>query len=445
MHDVAKEIPTPEAVKRRSKFVSFAIKALLILCAAFGTAALILRHVSTLVVIITVATVGAIFLALLSIRRFRSGRPLAGAVFGVVALFLVLADVKFLQFHTMASAPKMMPSVTVISAPVKEENWSPRLSAVGTVSAVEGAVVSTELGGTVSQIEFQNGADAKKGEVLVKLDASSEEAQLRTAEADLELARSDLERTRELAARKVVSKAELDAAQSKFQQKQGAVDNMRAVIQKKEVRAPFDGQLGIRQVNVGQMISAGQQVVQLTSLDPVYVDFALPEQNLLRLKQGLEVEVHVDALPGHTFKGKLTAMNSMVDAITRNVSVQATLQNPDHALHPGMFAKVDVLLPQKEKTLVIPGAAVSYAPYGDSVFVIEKNKDPKTKKETQTIRQEFVRIGEARGDYVSVTKGLKAGELVVGTGVFKLRNGMAVTIDNHLAPTLQENPNPPDS
>jgi membrane fusion protein (multidrug efflux system) len=367
------------------------------------------------------------------------------AIGGLVVLVVLLVGIKALQIIKMVTAPKIVPVVTVTSAPVKEENWAPKLSAVGTVSAVQGAVVSAELGGTVSQVLFQNGGEAKKGDVLVKLDSSSEEAQLHTAEADLELARSDLERTRDLTTRRVLSKADLDAAESKFQQKQGTVDNMRAMILKKEVRAPFDGWLGIRLVNVGQTIAAGQQVVQLTSLDPVYVDFAVPEQYFSKLAQGLDVRVRVDALPGHEFKGKLTAMDSMVNTITRNVSLQATLQNPDHALHPGMFAKVDVLLPQKDKTLVIPGTAVSYAPYGDSVFVIEKKKDPKTEKEMQTIRQQFVRIGETRGDFVSVTKGLKAGETIVGTGVFKLRNGMAVTIDNKLAPKLQENPKPSDS
>ncbi len=378
--------------------------------------------------------------------KMRSKFGALGIAIGLLVTILIfVVGIKALQIGKMMSTPKVMPTVTVTSAPVKEENWAPKLSAVATVSAVQGAVVSAELGGTVSQVLFQNGGEAKKGDVLVKLDTSSEDAQLHTAEADLELARSDLERTRDLARRKVLSKADLDAAESKFQQKQGTVDNMRSMIAKKEVRAPFDGWLGIRLVNVGQTIPAGQQVVQLTSLDPVYVDFALPEQFLEKLSQGLDVQVRVDAVPGREFKGKLTAMDSMVNTVTRNVSLQATLQNPNHTLHPGMFAKVDVLLPQKEKTLVIPGTAVSYAPYGDSVFVIEKKKDPKTKKETQTIRQQFVRIGETRGDFVSVTKGLKAGETIVGTGVFKLRNGMAVTIDNDLAPKPQVNPTPADS
>ena len=367
------------------------------------------------------------------------------AIGGVVALGFLLIAIKGLQIFTMISAKPPMPVETVTSTPVKEEDWAPLLSSVGSISAVQGAVVSTELGGTVSEIAFQSGGVAKKGDVLLKLDASSEEAQLRSAEADLELARADLQRTRDLAARKVVSKAELDNAESKFKQKEGAVDNMRAMIAKKEVRAPFDGQLGIRQVNVGQMINAGQQVVPLQSLDPLYVDFALPQQYLSKLSPGLEARVRTDALPGREFVGKLTAINSSVDIATRNVLLQATLENQDHALHPGMFAKIDIVLPEKRRTLVIPGTAVSYAPYGDSVFVIEKKKDPKTGKESQMIRQQFVRVGEARGDFVSITTGLKAGEVVVGTGVFKLRNGMAVTINNDLAPKPQMNPTPVDS
>src|SRR5205807_875627 len=192
-------------------------------------------------------------------------------------------------------------------------------------------------------------------------------------------------------------------------------------------------------------INPGQQVVALTALDRVYVDFALPEQYLSKLAKGLGVIVHADAFPDRQFKGKLTAINSMVDPVTRNVALQATLENPDHALHPGMFAKVEVALPETKKTIVIPGSAVSYAPYGDSVFVIEKQKDPKTGKESLVIRQQFVRIGEVRGDFVSVLKGLKAGEEVVGTGVFKLRNGMVVTINNDLAPKPELNPNPADT
>ena len=377
------------------------------------------------------------------VRRIRG--PMGMAIGGLVLLIVVLFGIKVMQIGKMMSSPMQMPATTVTSAPVKEEDWAPRLSAVGSVSAVQGAVLSTDLAGTVAEVKFESGAVAKKGDILVRLEASSEEGQLRTAEADLELARQDLARTHDLATRRVISKAELDAAESKFKQKEGAVGNMRAMVGKKEVRAPFDGQLGIRQVNIGQMINAGQQVVALTALDPVYLDFALPQQEMAKLSPGFEVAVHTDAVPGREFKGKLTAINSMVDAVTRNVTLQATLDNPDHALRPGMFAKVEVVLPEKKKSLVVPGSAISYAPFGDSVFVIEKKKDPKTGKEAQTIRQQFVRVGEARGDFVSIVDGLKPNETIVSTGVFKLRNGMPVTINNDLAPKPQVNPTPVDS
>jgi membrane fusion protein, multidrug efflux system len=362
---------------------------------------------------------------------------------GVLAIFVILAGIKALQINKMTSGGDVgMPPTTVTSAEVKQENWPMLLSAVGSVNAVEGAVVSTELGGVVAEIKFENGGLAKKGDVLVRLDASAEEAQLHSAEADLEWAKADWERANGLAAGKVISKAELDAAESKYKQKAAAVDQMRSMITKKTVRAPFDGQLGIRQVNVGQSIDARQPIVPLTSLDPVYVDFALPQQHLSQLSEGLEAQIRSDAMPGRAFAGKLTAINSMVDASTRNVSLQATLPNPDHVLRPGMFAKVNVVLPRKEPVLAIPATAIAYAPYGDSVFVIEKKKDPKSGKESEVIRQQFIRTGETRGDFVTVVQGLKAGETLVSSGVFKLRNGMPVVINNELAPKPELNPTP---
>ena len=381
-------------------------------------------------------------------RRIVSFSNRHPVVSGLLALFLglvLLVAIKAMQIRKMMSMPMVMPPTTVSSVQVKEENWPPVFSSVGTISAVQGATVSAELAGTVAEIKFENGAVAKKGDILVRLDASSEEAQLKSSEAELELARSDLARARDLATRNVVSKAELDSAESKFKQKEGVVNNMRSMISKKEVLAPFDGQLGIRQVNVGQMVTAGQQVVSLQALDPLYVDFALPQQDLPQLSPGLEVHVHTDVVAGREFPGKLTALNSSVDPVTRNVTLQATIENKDHALRPGMFAKIDVLLPDKQKTLIVPGTAISYAPYGDSVFVIEKKKDEKTGKESQVLRQQFVRVGEARGDFVSITKGLEGNEQVVSTGVFKLRNGIPVVINNDLAPKPQLNPKPADT
>jgi len=381
-------------------------------------------------------------------RRFANffgGHPILFGVVALVLILVILVAIKAMQIRKMMATPMVMPPTTVSSVQVKEEDWPPIFSSIGTVSAVQVATVSAELAGTVAEIKFENGGLAKKGDVLMRLDASSEEAQLKSAEADLELARSDLARARDLAARNVVSKAELDAAESKFKQKEGVVNNMRSMISKKEVLAPFDGQLGIRQVNVGQMITAGQQVVSLQELDPLYVDFALPQQDLPKLAPGLEVRVHTDVVPGREFNGKLTALNSSVDPVTRNVTLQATIENKDHALRPGMFAKIDVLLPDKQKTLIVPGTAISYAPYGDSVFVIEKKKDEKTGKESQVLRQQFVRVGEARGDFVSITTGLEAGQVIVSTGVFKLRNGMTAVINNDLAPKPQLNPKPADT
>ena len=372
-------------------------------------------------------------------------RGIVIAIVLLVAIGVFAFGIKALQIGKMMSTPQTMPPTTVSSVSVKEEDWAPRLTAVGSVSAVQGAVVSAELAGVVSEINFENGGEAKKGEVLMKLDASQEEALLRSAEAEAQLAQTDLERSRDLAMKKVVSSAELDSAQSKFRRLNAVVDQVRSSIAKKTLIAPFDGQLGIRQVNVGQMINAGQQVVPLTSLDPVFADFALPQQYLGQLTPGLEVHVTTDAIPGRVFNGKLTAINSMVDSSTRNITLQATLDNPDHALRPGMFAKAEVMLPEKHKTLVVPGSAISYAPFGDSVFVIEKKKDEKTGKESQVIRQQFVRVGEGRGDLVAITQGLKAGETIVSTGVFKLRNGMTVTINNDLAPNPQVNPHPIDS
>jgi membrane fusion protein (multidrug efflux system) len=432
MHDVVKP-STPEREQKvaRRKLRSWISVVGAVLFLIVVVVALKALGAAILILLIVVATLLAILFGLTAVNRFRSRRTTAGALFAVLCLFLTLVDVKLLQFFKMNSSPMVMPATTVTSAVAKEEDWAPALSSVGTISAVQGAVVSSELGGTVAEVKFQNGGVAKKGDILVRLAATSEDA-------DLELARSDLMRTRDLAARKVISKAELDAAESKLKQKEGAVE-------KREVRAPFDGQLGIRQVNVGQMINAGQQVVSLQALDPLFVDFAVPQQNVPNLVQGLEARVRTDALGDRVFVGKVTAINSSVDTATRNVSVQVTLDNHDHALKPGMFAKIQIILPTKQKTLVVPGTAVSYAPYGDSVYVIETKKDEKTGKESQTIRQAFVRLGEARGDFVSITKGLKAGETVVGTGVFKLRNGMAVTINNELAPKPELNPTPTDS
>ena len=377
----------------------------------------------------------------------RTTKTVWKVIAGLVAVFLVIAGIKVLQIMTMISTGKKMvpPPTTVTSAEVKKGDWQPMLTAVGSISPVQGAMISAELAGTVSEIDFQSGSLVTKGQVLLKLDASPELAQMRSAEADAELAKNDLERARGLVERKVISAAEFDATQSKYAQKKAAVENMQSVIDKKQIRAPFDGTAGIRAVNPGQMVKVGDPLVSLQALGQVFVDFSLPQQQLADVKPDLTVKVTTDAIPNREFEGKLTAVNSSIDPATRNVTLQATLDNSDNALRAGMFARVKVLLPQKSPTLFIPATAVSYAPYGNSVFVIEKKSDEKTKQENLTLRQQFIRTGETRGDFVAVTDGLKAEEQVVSTGVFKLRNGMHVVVDNKLAPKSELAPKPADS
>ncbi|MCA1659225.1 MAG: efflux RND transporter periplasmic adaptor subunit [Verrucomicrobiaceae bacterium] len=223
------------------------------------------------------------------------------------------------------------------------------------------------------------------------------------------------------------------------------MENIQSIIDKKEIRAPFDGAAGIRTVNPGQTVNVGHALVSLQALDQVFVDFALPQQQLAEVKPDLAVKVTTDAMPGREFDGKLTAINSSVDPVTRNVALQATVENADHALRPGMFGRVKVFLPQNNPTLFIPATAVSYAPYGNSVFLIEKKRDEKTGQESLILRQQFIRTGETRGDFVAVTEGLKEGDSVVSIGVFKLRNGMDVVVDNTLQPKSEMNPKPADA
>lgn len=376
---------------------------------------------------------------------FKTLAFLGGVLVLTIAIALPFGLIKAFQIKKLMGMKMEPPPTTVTSAKVEQADWQPALTAVGSIAPVQGATISAELPGTVSEVVFQSGTPVKQGDVLLKLDASAELAQLRSAQADAELAKADFDRARDLAARRVISQAELDAASSRFAQRQAAVDNMRSIIAKKEIRAPFAGIAGIREVNPGQLVQAGQRLVSLQALDQVYVDFSLPQHQLAEVAPGLQVKVTTDAIAGREFDGKVTAVNSAIDPATRMVSVQATLDNPDHALRAGMFARVKVLLPRANSTLSIPATAIAYAPYGNSVYVIEKKKDEKTQQESLVLRQQFIRTGETRGDFIAVTEGLKVGDEVVGTGVFKLRNGMAVNVDNKLAPKMELEPKPADT
>jgi membrane fusion protein, multidrug efflux system len=374
-------------------------------------------------------------------------RKISIAVFIVLVVSGALAGVKVLQIKKLIASGKdhATPPECVSSAVVQEAKWQDSLTAIGSIAAVQGVIVTPEIPGIIREIAFESGAVVAKGDLLVRLDTSSEEAQLRALEAQEELARLNLARARTLRSQNMVPQAELDAAEATLKQTQGNADNIRATIQKKTIRAPFAGRLGIRLVNLGQNLDTGKAIVSLQSLTPVYADFSLPQQELARLKTGMRVRVTTDTYPGQTFDGTLTAINPDLDQFTRSVGLQATFENPEQLLRPGMFARVEVLLPEEQQVLVIPATSVLSAPYGDSVYVIESKAGKDNGASQLVVRQQFVRTGRARGDFVSVVSGVKAGERIVSAGIFKLRNGMAVTENNDLSPKNDLAPRPSDS
>ncbi|MDQ2696496.1 MAG: efflux RND transporter periplasmic adaptor subunit [Pseudomonadota bacterium] len=380
-------------------------------------------------------------------RRLSTGKTLGWAVLGlliVLPIAAALVGVKVLQFRAMgaASAQFTVPPERVNAAAVRQAQWQPRLASVGSVVAVQGTDVSAEAEGIVREILFEAGSLVQAGDELVRLDIDIEQAQLHEAEAAAELARLSYRRIKGLIASRTASQAELDAAAAGLKQAEARVDNIRAVIAKKTVRAPFAGRLGIRRISVGQFIGKGSPVVSLQSLDPVYVEFSLPQQRLGEVAEGLKVAVTADAYPQRRFEGAITAVNPDVDPATRNVRIQATLANADGRLRPGMFVAVEVLLERSETVLLIPATAVQHAPFGDSVFVIEAGEEGPDGGESLLVRQRLVRLGARQGDYVVALEGVRAGERIVSTGVFKLRPGMAVVIDNRLAPDFALTPKP---
>ncbi len=358
----------------------------------------------------------------------------------LAVIVLVLVAVKAMQIGAMVEQGKnfVPPPVTVTSAAVAAESWETALTSVGTLNAVQGVTLAAELPGRVVEIAFAAGGRAAKGDILLRQDTSSEEAQLPGALAQVELTRTNLERMDQLLAKGLISKAERDTAVASSEQSEAQAQNIRATIAKKTIRAPFGGHLGIRRVNLGQVLREGDPIVTLQSLDPIFVDFTLPQQQLPLLRKGLAVQVATDALPGRTLQGRVTAIDPLVDNETRTLRVQATVANAGEVLRPGMFVNVAVGLPAQQKVLSVPATAVLYAPYGDSVFIIEDGADKKGK----TLRQQFVRLGPKRGDFVAVASGVKEGEAVVSTGVFKLRNGQPVVVDNALAPEFKQAPTP---
>ena len=333
------------------------------------------------------------------------------------------------------------PPSAVTTVVVKGQTWQPVLSAVGSLRAVNGVTVSTDLAGIVSEIAFKSGEPVKKGDLLIKLDTQQEEAQLHAAEARREWTKLDLDRKRDLVAKKTISPSDWDSAQSEFLQSDAAVEEAKAIIARKHIAAPFDGYLGIRQVNLGQYLNPGASIVPLQSLDPIYVEFDLPQQNLASLAVGKKLRIHAADIEGE-FEGAINAIDSKVDDATRNIMVQGTAQNPGHKLRPGMFVNVDVLLTEQEGVLAIPVSSINYAPYGDSVYVVKPAADGKPGLE---VEQQVVRLGPKRGDQVSVLSGLKEGDEVVSSGVFKLRPHAPVQVNNTVQPGNDANPKPKDT
>jgi membrane fusion protein (multidrug efflux system) len=371
-------------------------------------------------------------------------KKLIFTVLGVLVVAGALIGTKLDQFRTMGEAGANMvpPPQVVTAATALKDEWESTLSATGSLVAVQGVVVRAEVPGRIVRIAFESGAGVEAGEVLVVLDVSTEKAQLRAAQAAAALAKANLERARSLVSKKTMSPAELDTAKAEFEAATAQIEIVQSNIAKKTVRAPFSGRIGLRQVNLGQVLATGDAIATLQTLDPIYVDFALPQQQLEALAPGTQVRISSDASAGDIYTGKITAISPEVDPVTRSIHARATLANRDKKLRAGMFANVEVVLPEQQKVLAIPATAVLFAPFGDSVFVIEKHEAEGGGGPQLTVRQRFVRLGAQRGDFVAVIEGLEEGEQVVSSGVFKLSSGMPVVIDNALAPKAELAPRP---
>ena len=369
------------------------------------------------------------------------GKSWLGAILGLVLVLGVITAIKVAQIKSMISAGKAMkpPPVAVTSAAVQSLELEQTTPAIASLVAVHGGTLGAELPGLVREIHFESGTFVKRGSALVQLDSSVEEAQLEGAQAESALARIELERVRTLRRTGAVSPADLDRAEAQAKQTAAAVSSLEATLAKKTIRAPFDGRIAIRQVELGQVVAPGTPIASLQSVDPIHADFWLPQDALATLVAGQPARLHVDVAADRTWEGTVTTINPEVDSATRNVHVRATFANADGFLRPGLFGRLEVIAPAKKAALVIPATAVLYAPYGDSVFVIDKQGDG-----ALIAKQRFVRVGEHHGDFVVVATGLSAGDAVVGTGAFKLHGDTAVIVNNSLAPAQSFTPKPKD-
>lgn len=373
-------------------------------------------------------------------------KNVAFTVLALFALIGLLGGIKAIQIRDLISAASTMapPPATVATHKVEKQTWEVALDAVASLEAVQGVVISADIPGRITEVYFTPGSRVEKGAPLIQQDITSETAQLRAAEANVELARLNVERVRELYTKRASSKADLDTTEARIKEAQAQADTIRTTIAKKTIKAPFTGRLGIRLINVGQDLASGTPIVSLQAVDSMFLNFSLPQQSLAHIESGLPVRMKTDAVPDRHFLGVITAIDPEVDPATRNVRVQATVDNPEQKLLPGMFGGVKVILPAREPVIAVPITAVAFATYGDSVFVVEEETKESGEKHL-VARQQFVQLGRTLGDFVAITKGVEDDQTVVVSGVFKLQNGAPVAVNNAIKPTFSVSPTPKDS
>jgi membrane fusion protein, multidrug efflux system len=365
----------------------------------------------------------------------------------VLLIIAGLAFVKYRQFEGFkAQGASFAPPPTAVTTVIaKHETWPSSLQVIGTAAAIQGVTVSADLPGTVDKIRFESGKAVQAGDVLVELDTRQERAQLAAAQADWELAKINYGRQEKLAAQGVVARTEYDNADAQEKSTQAHVGEIKATIERKMIRAPFSGILGIRQINLGQYLAAGQAIVSLQSVNPIYVNFGVPQQQSSQVRIGGSLRMTSDDIPGVQFAGRVSALDSVVNEATRNLQVQATLANPRGRLRPGMFVQVELGLGASRQVIPLPASSINYAPYGDSVYVVTDVQDPKGGKAYRGVRQQFVKVEGSRGDQIAVVSGINPGEEIVTSGVFKLRNGAPVEVNNKVQPPNNPKPKPEDS
>ena len=366
-------------------------------------------------------------------------RRLIIAVVAVVVLIVVIAGIKTIMIMRMIAQAKAngAPVQTVTATTAAYSDWQPEISAVGSVRAVKGVDITTEVTGLVRSVDFRSGDDAKRGQVLVHLNADADIATLHSLEAGADLAATVYARDKMQFEAQAISQAQLDADAADLKNKRAQAAAQAALVEKKTLRAPFDGRLGITTVNPGQYLNTGDKVVTLQELDPVYVDFHLPQEDLAQVHPGLEVRLTLDAFPGESFAGRINAVDPLVDSSSRNFQAEATVANPAHRLLPGMFARVTVLSGAQQHYLTLPQTSITFNPYGSTVFLVQKDEKGK-----RTAQQTFVTTGPTRGDQIAVLKGIKEGDEVVTSGQLKLKNGTPIDISSALQPSDAANPTP---